>query len=156
MKCPFCDCPETKVIDSRESDDLDSVRRRRECENTDCAKRFTTYEHFELSINVIKKDGSSESFDREKILKGLRMSCHKLPVSSDALNELVNGIERELLDEGSSDVLASKIGYMVMKRLKTLNKVAFIRFASVYQEFESVDEFKNEILKLETRKKKVG
>lgn len=152
MKCPFCDCLETKVIDSRESEDLDSVRRRRECENTDCAKRFTTYEHFELSINVVKKDGSTESFDREKIMKGIRMSCHKLPVSMESLEGLINDIERELREEGLTEVPTSTIGEMVMKRLKNLNKVAFIRFASVYQEFENVDEFKKEILKLENKK----
>ena len=150
LKCPFCDCPETKVIDSRESDDLDSVRRRRECES--CEKRFTTYEHSELSVNVIKKDGSSEAFDREKILKGIRMSCHKLPVSLDSLNSLVNEIEKELRDEGVSEVTSSTVGEMVMKKLKKIDKVAFIRFASVYQEFENVEEFKKEILKLENKK----
>lgn len=145
MRCPYCDFNETKVIDSRNSDR--SIRRRRECEG--CGKRFTTYERAELvDLFVVKKDGRREPFDRQKLLAGIMRACEKRPVSHEKIEQMVDEIERELRSRESIEIRSKEIGGMVMKKLKRLDKVAYIRFASVYRSFEDVHEFEKELKKL--------
>jgi transcriptional repressor NrdR len=145
MRCPYCDFNETKVIDSRNSDR--SIRRRRECES--CGKRFTTYERAELvDLFVVKKDGRREPFDRQKLLAGIMRACEKRPVSHEKIEQMVDGIERELRGRESIEIRSKEIGGMVMKKLKRIDKVAYIRFASVYRSFEDVHEFEKELKKL--------
>lgn len=144
MKCPFCDHPESKVIDSRESKNGLSIRRRREC--LSCKKRFTTYERIEeISYMVIKKDGKRQPFESQKLLKGLLKACEKRPVPLQKLEEIVEEIESKLQGGPEKEMKASKIGQFVMKRLKALDKVAYVRFASVHREFKDVLEFKEEL-----------
>jgi transcriptional repressor NrdR len=140
MRCPFCKHDETKVIDSRESKDGAEIRRRRECPS--CEKRFTTYERVEeLLPMVIKKDGRRESFDRQKILTGLKKACEKRPISIEALENLTNAIEKELMESSQKEIPSTWIGEAVMKRLHALDGVAYVRFASVYKQFEDISEF---------------
>lgn len=140
MKCPRCSSSKTRVVDSREGIDGRSVRRRRECES--CEFRFTTFERIEESMPlVIKKGGQRESFDRYKILSGLKKACEKRPVSVDQMEEVVKEIEAHLLDIGEKEVSSSSIGELVIERLRELDAVAYVRFASVYREFSDVDEF---------------
>ncbi|HLC86346.1 MAG TPA: transcriptional regulator NrdR [Candidatus Nanoarchaeia archaeon] len=142
MKCPFCSYSETKVLDSRESEDL--TRRRREC--LKCEKRFTTYERVEsVQVYIIKKDGSREMFDREKLKKGVMKSCEKLPISLEKIENVINKIESRIRSLDSNEVSSKQVGEEVMKHLKSLDKVAYIRFASVYREFADIDDFKKEI-----------
>lgn len=144
MKCPYCEHPESKVIDSRESKNGWSVRRRREC--LSCEKRFTTYEKIEeIPYMVVKKDGRRQSFDGQKLLRGLLKACEKRPVPVVKLEEIVDEIESKLHEIPEKEMNASKIGKFVMKKLKTLDKVAYVRFASVYREFKDVLEFKEEL-----------
>ncbi len=144
MKCPYCEHPESKVIDSRESKNGWSVRRRREC--LSCEKRFTTYEKIEeIPYMVVKKDGRRQSFDGQKLLRGLLKACEKRPVPVAKLEEIVDEIESKLHEIPEKEMNASKIGKFVMKKLKTLDKVAYVRFASVYREFKDVLEFKEEL-----------
>lgn len=144
MRCPFCDHPQSKVIDSRESKNGLCVRRRREC--LSCSRRFTTYEKIEeISYMVVKKDGRRQPFDSQKLLRGLLKACEKRPVPLAQLEEIVEEIETKLQDRSDKELNASKIGQIVMRRLKTLDKVAYVRFASVYREFKDVDEFKKEL-----------
>lgn len=139
MKCPNCGCPDSKVIDSRPTENS-AIRRRREC--PDCKKRFTTYEMLEQApLFVLKKDGSREVFDKQKILAGLVKSCYKRPVKPSQLDELVDDIESELLNTLRSDVPTTEIGVMVMDRLQKLDEVSYVRFASVYREFKDIDTF---------------
>ncbi|MGE5576378.1 MAG: transcriptional regulator NrdR, partial [Syntrophothermus sp.] len=129
MKCPFCGQPDSKVLDSRASDEGSSIRRRREC--TVCGQRFTTYERVEeIPLLVIKKDGRRETFDRQKILNGLLRACQKRPVSLEQLEELAAGVEKELRSRLEREVTSGEIGEMVMERLLTLDEVAYVRFAS--------------------------
>ncbi len=151
MKCPFCGYPDTIVVDSRESSDGLSVRRRRECPK--CKKRFTTYERIETNVTVIKKDGRRESFDREKLLNGIQRACEKRPVSREDIENLVNEIEMYLRSKGP-EVSSKEIGNIVMRKLKKLDKVAYIRFASVYKEFADIDDFRNELIKISGDSKK--
>lgn len=147
MKCPYCASLSDKVIDSRESQEGEVIRRRREC--TDCTRRFTTYERLEqLPYMVIKKDGRREPFDRNKILTGLLKACEKRPVSPNKLEEITNEIERFVQESKERERPTTKIGELLMKRLKTLDKVAFVRFASVYKDFKDVSEFMNELKSL--------
>ncbi|MBP6707620.1 MAG: transcriptional repressor NrdR [Candidatus Accumulibacter sp.] len=140
MKCPFCGADETAVADTRINDDGDIVRRRRRC--LKCDKRFTTYERAELRLpQVIKKNGSRVDFDREKLVASLWLALRKRPVSSEAVDAAVTRIEEKLLALGEREVASEKIGEMVMRELKKLDKVAYVRFASVYRNFEDVDEF---------------
>ena len=142
MKCIFCNNEETKVIDSRESDDL--TRRRRECLN--CEKRFTTYERPEaVQVYVVKKDSSRELFDREKLKKGLLRACEKRPVSIEKIDIIINKIEAKLRTLDNNEVQSKFLGEEAAKYLKQLDKVAYIRFASVYREFEDVEDFEKEI-----------
>ena len=144
MKCPYCAHPESKVVDSRPTDESASIRRRREC--LSCGKRFTTYETVEsVPLVVVKKDGSRESFDRNKILTGLIKSCYKRPVTSEQLNALVSEIESELQNSLTSEIHTTDIGVMVMERLRQLDEVSYVRFASVYREFKDVETFMNEL-----------
>jgi transcriptional repressor NrdR len=144
MKCPFCDHTESKVIDSRESKNGLSIRRRREC--LSCSRRFTTYEKIEeIPYMVVKKDGKRQRFDRQKLLQGMLKACEKRPVSVSSLEEVADEIETILQDSPEKEIDASKIGMLVMERLKGLDKVAYVRFASVYREFKDVLEFKEEL-----------
>lgn len=147
MRCPFCDNEDTKVIDSRPAEDGRSIRRRRECEK--CGKRFTTYEKIETSIlMVVKKDGSRQAFDRDKILSGIAKACEKRPVSMAQMEAVVNEIERGLNNRLEREVSSAYIGEMVMEQLKKLDEVAYVRFASVYRQFTDVKTFIREIEKL--------
>ena len=140
MKCPRCDSAKTRVVDSREGVEGRSVRRRRECET--CDFRFTTFERIEESLPmVIKKGGQRESFDRYKILSGLKKACEKRPVSVLDMEDVVKGIEARLLESGEKEVPSQVIGEYVIERLRTLDQVAYVRFASVYREFSDVSEF---------------
>lgn len=147
MKCPFCGEENTKVIDSRPADDNSSIRRRRQCEK--CDKRFTTYEKLEtIPLVVIKKDLAREPYDRSKIEQGIFRSCTKLPISVDQISEIVDGIETEVFNMGEKEVSSNTIGEIVMERLKNINPVAYVRFASIYREFKDVNTFMDEIKKI--------
>lgn len=147
MKCPFCCCEESKVIDSRPTDEGERIRRRRECLN--CQKRFTTYEIIEsLPLIVIKRDKTREIFDREKLLNGLLRACQKRPVSVDTLENLVDEIEASLQNSLEREVTSEKIGAMVMDRLKDIDEVSYVRFASVYRQFKDINTFMEELNKL--------
>ncbi|MBS3152671.1 transcriptional regulator NrdR [Candidatus Woesearchaeota archaeon] len=142
MKCIFCSHTETKVVDSRESEDI--TRRRREC--LKCEKRFTTYERPEpLQIYIIKKDGRRELFDREKLKKGILRACEKLPIEIEKIENIVNKIEAKLRTLDANEIQSKSLGEEVAKHLKQLDKVAYIRFASVYREFADIEDFKKEI-----------
>ncbi len=149
MKCPYCGYPETNVIDSRESSDGLSVRRRRECPK--CKRRFTTYERIETNVIVIKKDGRREAFDRQKLFNGVQKACEKRPIPMEDIEKLVNDVEMTLRARGQ-EVSSREIGNIVMKKLKKLDKIAYIRFASVYKEFADIDDFRNELSKLSGKK----
>jgi len=144
MKCPFCAFTQDKVIDSRESKDADSIRRRRECER--CNNRFTTYERLdEIPYMVVKKDGRREKFDRQKVLTGLLHSCQKRKVSVTQMQEIVDAVESSVIDSPERERSTSSIGELIMNRLKDIDTVAYIRFASVYRDFKDVREFKQEL-----------
>ena len=147
MKCPFCGHPESKVIDSRPADENASIRRRREC--LACGKRFTTYETVEcLPIVVIKKDGSRHSFDRQKVLRGMIRACEKRPVSLAELERIADEIEQELQNSMEREIRTADIGEKVMERLRSVDQVAYVRFASVYRQFKDIDTFMAELNKL--------
>ena len=144
MKCLYCGSMESKVIDSRVSDDGTSIRRRREC--LACARRFTTYETVErIPVFVIKKDGTRELFDINKLRSGIMKACEKRPVSYESIEKLVNEIEKSVYNLGANEISSEKIGDEVMKGLKELDQVAYVRFASVYKEFKDIDTFLSEI-----------
>ncbi len=147
MKCPFCGEENTKVIDSRPADDNSSIRRRRQCEK--CDKRFTTYEKLEtIPLVVIKKDLAREPYDRSKSERGLFRSCTKLPISVDQINQIVDSVETEIFNLEKKEVPSQYIGEVVMERLKELDPVAYVRFASIYREFKDVNTFMDEIKKI--------
>ena len=147
MKCPYCGYLESKVVDSRPADEWASIRRRREC--LSCHKRFTTYETVEsLPLMVVKKDGSRQSFDRGKVMSGLIRACEKRPVSYQTLEGLVAEIEQVLQNQIDREISSSQIGELVLERLKTMDEVAYVRFASVYREFKDVNTFMEELGKL--------
>ncbi len=147
MKCPYCSYQESKVVDSRHSDDGLSIRRRREC--LSCQKRFTTYETVEsLPIAVVKKDNSREPFDRNKILRGMVRACEKRPVSMAELEAAVSEIEQIVQNSLDREVSTGKIGELVMERLKPLDEVAYVRFASVYRQFKDINSFMHELNKI--------
>lgn len=144
MRCPYCEHSESKVIDSRESKNGLCVRRRREC--LSCKRRFTTYEKIEeILYMVVKKDGSRQPFDGQKLLQGMRKACEKRPVPLAKLEEVVEEVESKLMERPDKEMNTSEIGLLVMNRLKALDKVAYVRFASVYREFKDVVEFKQEL-----------
>ncbi|MDI6900362.1 MAG: transcriptional regulator NrdR [Anaerosomatales bacterium] len=147
MRCPFCGHDETKVVDSRVSESQDAIRRRREC--LQCAQRFTTYERREETpLMVVKKDSRREPFDRGKLLRGLIVASAKRPITPEQLEELIDSIESELHNSFRYEIPAKQLGDMVLRRLLELDKVAYIRFASVYKEFTDLDEFTSELKKL--------
>ncbi len=147
MKCPVCGYTESKVIDSRPSEEGSSIRRRREC--LSCQNRFTTYEKIEtLPLLVVKKDKTRELFDKNKLLSGIIKACHKRPVTMDQMEELASDIEAELQNSLSREISSQSIGVLVMDKLKSLDPVAYVRFASVYREFKDLDTFMRELEEL--------
>ena len=147
MKCPFCGHPEDKVIDSRAAEKGDVIRRRRECES--CTRRFTTYERVEDVLpTVVKKDGRREPFDRQKLVRGLRIACNKRPVSIERIELAADAIEREAQESERREITASELGDRVMNHLRALDEVAYVRFASVYRSFRDIDQFLTELGKL--------
>lgn len=147
MKCPFCSFEESKVIDSRPTDEGQRIRRRREC--LSCGKRFTTYEIIEsLPIIVIKKDKSRETFNRDKLMTGLLRACEKRPVSIDTLDNMIDEIETTLQNSLDREVSSEKIGQLVIEKLKKIDEVAYVRFASVYRQFKDINTFMRELNKL--------
>lgn len=144
MKCPFCGYDDSKVLDTRPTDEGYTIRRRREC--LKCQKRFTTYEKIEKSpVMVIKKDGNRQSFDREKIIRGMIKSCEKRPVSADEIEEAVNNIEKKIENSMRREITSLEVGEMVMDELKDLDEVSYVRFASVYREFKDLQSFVDEL-----------
>lgn len=153
MKCPFCNYPDTKVMDSRAQDDNASIRRRRMCEN--CGKRFTTYERIDtIPITVIKKDKNRELFDKSKILSGIVKSCNKRPVSMKQIENITDDIENAILNSMEREIESKKIGEMVMDRLRGVDEVAYVRFASVYRQFKDINTFMSELTKILEEKEK--
>ena len=152
MKCPFCSHLESKVVDSRPAEEGASIRRRREC--LACHKRFTTYETMEsLPLMVVKKDGSRQSFDRTKVMAGLIRACEKRPVAYSTLENMVNEIEQVLQNKMEREIRSAEIGELVMDRLKAVDEVAYVRFASVYRQFKDINTFMDELTKLLDDKK---
>lgn len=147
MKCPFCNFADTKVIDSRAQDDNSVIRRRRVCEQ--CGKRFTTYERVDMiPITVIKRDGTREIFDKAKLQNGIMKSCNKRPVTAQQIQKLVDDIENTLAGSGEREVESKDLGNMVIERLKDLDEVAYVRFASVYRQFKDINSFIDELEKM--------
>ncbi len=147
MRCPFCAHLESKVIDSRVSSAGDVIRRRRECEA--CARRFTSRERVEDVLPVVvKKDGVRQPFDREKVLRGVRMACNKRPVAMDQIERFIDELERDLVESEAKEVASQEIGERVMRKLRELDEVAYVRFASVYRSFRDIDEFRSELDKM--------
>ncbi|MBN9658122.1 MAG: transcriptional repressor NrdR [Acidobacteria bacterium] len=152
MNCPFCGFKEDRVIDSRESKEGDVIRRRREC--LQCVRRFTTYERIdEVPYMVVKKDGRREKFDRQKVLGGLLKACEKRPISMTKLAELVDEVEGRLADKGEREISTTEIGELLMKQLIQLDKIAYVRFASVYRDFQDVEAFLSELKDLMRQKR---
>ncbi len=150
MRCPKCKAEDTKVIDSRIIEDGFAIRRRRECSS--CGYRFTTYERVDMDFVILKKDGRREAYSREKLLAGIRKACHKRPISEDTIRKFISSLELELIQKGEREIPSSYIGEKVMEALKRWDKVAYIRFASVYKEFKDVSEFITQIKALGERK----
>jgi transcriptional repressor NrdR len=144
MRCPFCGSDNDRVVDSRTSQDGRSVRRRRECES--CKKRFTTYEYVEdVSLTIIKNDGRREPFDRQKLQRGIELACNKRPISSKKIGSVVDEIEEKLQNLSKTEITSKEVGGEVMRRLKELDEVAYVRFASVYHKFKDINEFMDEL-----------
>ena len=147
MKCPFCSSENTRVIDSRPADDNNSIRRRRMCD--ECGKRFTTYEKVEtIPLIVIKKDNNREQYDRAKIEAGVLRACHKRPISANDINKLIDEVETEIYSREEKEIPSDEIGEIVMDKIKDLDDVAYVRFASVYREFKDVNTFMSELKKM--------
>ena len=151
MRCPFCSFEESKVVDSRSTDDNTTIRRRREC--LSCSKRYTTYEKIEdIPILVVKRDSTRENFNREKIVNGLIIACQKRPISRKQIEELAEDIEKSISNNMLTEIESRVIGEMVMDRLKAIDEVSYVRFASVYREFKDINTFLDEIKGLMTNK----
>ena len=147
MKCPYCGKTDTRVIDSRPAEDNSTIRRRRCCD--ECGKRFTTYEKVEtIPLIVIKKDNTREQYDRAKIESGILRACYKLPISATEIQKTIDAIETEIFNQEEKEVATSRIGEIVMDKLKELHEVAYVRFASIYREFKDVNTFMSEIKKI--------
>ena len=147
MKCPFCGSDDTRVIDSRPADDNTSIRRRRLCD--DCGKRFTTYEKVEtIPLIIIKKDNNREQYDRSKVEAGVLRACHKRPISATQINQLIDEVENDIFNREEKEISSTMIGEIVMEKIKRLDSVAYVRFASVYREFKDVDSFMSELKKM--------
>jgi len=152
MTCPFCGFKQDRVIDSRESKEGDVIRRRRQCDK--CERRFTTYERSdEIPYMVVKKDGRREKFDRQKVLNGLLKACEKRPVPMSKLAEIVDSVEAKLADSSERELSTTEIGEMLMDKLRNLDKIAYVRFASVYRDFQDVEAFLNELKTLVLQKR---
>ena len=152
MKCPFCNYPDSKVVDSRPTDEGTSIRRRRECLH--CLKRFTTYETIErLPLMLVKRDGTREPYDRNKLLSGVMKACEKRPVPQARLEQLVDTVEQKLFGTLETEISSQKIGEMVMQELKNVDEVAYVRFASVYRQFNDINTFLEELNSLLQNKK---
>ncbi|SFA68697.1 transcriptional repressor NrdR [Acetitomaculum ruminis DSM 5522] len=150
MKCPFCNSSNIRVLDSRGNEDNNSIRRRRICE--DCNKRFTTYETIEkIPVIVIKKDETREAYDRSKLIAGLLRACHKRHINIDQINQLVEKVENEIYNLRCKEIESRAIGDMVLDKLKDLDAVAYVRFASVYKEFQDIDSFMEELKKVKMK-----
>lgn len=151
MRCPYCQGTEDRVVDSRSSREGGAVRRRREC--LSCGRRFTTYEYVEeRQLQVVKRDGTIETFDRRKLLRAIRLACVKRGITNEEIEGIVAEVEDELLKRGLDEVQSNEIGELVMERLKTRDHVAYVRFASVYRNFQDIDEFYEELRELSARK----
>ncbi len=149
MRCPFCAFLEDKVIDSRPAKDGRSIRRRRECQS--CQERFTSYERIEESFPmIVKKDKNREEYNRDKLLRGIKIACNKLPISTQRIDEVIVSIERKLIEQNAGEVTVEFLGTTVMEALRGLDPVAYIRFASVYREFEGIEEFLRELNRMES------
>jgi len=149
MKCPFCSHENTRVIDSRPADENNSIRRRRVCD--ECGKRFTTYEKVEtIPLIVIKKDNNRETYDRSKIEAGVLRACHKRPISASQINQLIDSVETAVFNREEKEISSGVIGELVMNKLKDLDTVAYVRFASVYREFKDINTFMDELKKVMT------
>ncbi|SKB67086.1 transcriptional repressor NrdR [Lachnospiraceae bacterium] len=147
MKCPYCGHDNTRVIDSRPSEENNAIRRRRVCD--ECGKRFTTYEKVEtIPLMIIKKDCNREAYDRRKIERGVLLACHKRPIPAEKITKLLDEVETEIFNIGEREIPSSVIGELVMKKLKELEAVAYVRFASVYREFKDVNSFMDELKKV--------
>ena len=147
MRCPFCSHENTRVIDSRPAEENNSIRRRRACD--ECGKRFTTYEKVEtIPLIIIKKDNNRETYDRSKIEAGVLRACHKRPISASQITNLINDVETEIFNLEEKEIPSYKIGELLMERLKSLDQVAYVRFASVYREFKDVNTFMDELKKI--------
>ena len=148
MRCPSCSCPDSKVVDSRPSEDATTIRRRREC--LSCGLRFTTYERLgEYPLIVRKSNGASEVFNKEKLLRGLYIACAKRPVEPESINEIADSLERDLRNKNCTEIESRDLGDMVLRKLRVLDEVAYIRFASVYKDFTSAAEFSEALKSLE-------
>ncbi len=144
MKCPFCGYIESKVVDSRPTDEGQTIRRRREC--IECAKRFTTYEKIEkVPIMIVKKDGNRQAYDRNKILNGMIRACEKRPVAISTIEESVDNIEKQIYNSMEKEITSTEIGEMVMDELKSIDEVSYVRFASVYRQFKDINSFMDEL-----------
>ncbi len=149
MQCPYCDFEDTKVIDSRLSESKDAIRRRRECLSTGCGKRFTTYERREpIRLMVLKRDGGREMFDREKLLTGISKACANQKIFDEQVEDIVDEVEAELRERRRHEVTSRRLGDMVLVRLRRLDMVAYLRFASVYRQYTDVDQFRSELVRL--------
>ena len=150
MRCPFCSHEDTQVVETRDSDEGDAVRRRRRCQS--CDKRFTTYEHAEIAMPVVvKKDGTRAEFDAAKLRASMALALRKRPVSVEQIDAAIERIQDKLLNSGAKEVLSAKIGEHVMRELKRIDKVAYVRFASVYRSFQDIDAFRHEVERLQRR-----
>ena len=153
MKCPYCGYKEDKVVDSRATQEQSAIRRRREC--LKCGKRFTTYEYIEdVSLMVIKKDSRREPFDRKKVLSGIMKACEKRPISMERMEELVTWVEHAIQKKSDREVSSSRIGELIMEKLKSLDDVAYVRFASVYRQFKDVGQFMVELKDILSKEKR--
>ena len=143
MRCPFCNFNETQVVETRLSDEGDAIRRRRKCQNNQCEKRFTTYERAEIILpNVVKKDGSRQEFSASKLRSSMQLALRKRPVSTEQVDSAIVSIQEKLMSLPEREIASSRLGELIMRELKRIDKVAYVRFASVYRSFEDVDEFK--------------
>ena len=153
MKCPFCNNEDTKVIDSRSQDDNTTIRRRRYCEK--CGKRFTTYERIDtIPMSVIKSNGTRETFDKNKLISGIMKSCNKRPITAKQIQEIADDVENAVMSSMDKEIESKDIGNMVMDRLKDIDEVAYVRFASVYRQFKDINTFMEELNKIMEEKKK--
>jgi len=151
MKCPFCNNDDTKVIDSRSQDDNSAIRRRRLCEK--CGKRFTTYERIDtIPMTVIKNDGTRETFDKNKIINGIMKSCNKRPITAKQISDIADDIENVVISSMDKEIESKEIGSLVMDRLKKIDEVAYVRFASVYRQFKDINTFMEELAKMLSEK----